>query len=94
MPIFSIVVARMAPAGAVELGVHQMLAEMDHVDFAAMVHQAPRRLQPEQAATDHGGFLAALGRLLDAGAVVDGAEAEHAGPQIALGIHGALQSAE
>ena len=60
-PIFSIVVAQDRAAGGVELRVHQVLAEMDDVHLAAMVHQAARRLQPEQAAADHRGALAALG---------------------------------
>ena len=48
-------------ARAVELRVHQMRAEMDDMHFAAVVEQAARRLQPQQAAADHRRAPAALG---------------------------------
>ena len=63
---------------------------MDHVNFAAVVHQPTRRLEPEQPAADHGRPLALLGHPLDAGAVVDAAEGEHARAERAVGRRAAL----
>ena len=79
-PIFSIAVRRMAPPVAIELRFHQMLAEMDDMHLAAVIQQAARRFEPEQAAADHDRFLAGFACSRDhAVAVVERAEPEHAG---------------
>ena len=84
---------RMRAAGGVELLLHQMAGEMDDVHLAAVVQQAARRLEPEQAAADHGRASALLRRRDDARAVVERAKAEHAGLELAVGAVHALRSA-
>ena len=80
-------------AGAVELLFHQVAAEMDDVDVAAVVEQAARRFQAEQAAADHGGLRALLRVGDDAVAVVERAEGEDAGAQLAVGVPSCPRSA-
>ena len=76
----SIVDFRMAPPRRIELLLHQMRGRVDHVHLAAVVEQAARRFQPQQAAADHRRLRLRLLRAAgDAVAVVEGAEAEDAG---------------
>ncbi len=58
-PIASMLALRMAPPWRIELHFHEMPGEMDDVHLAAVVEQAARRFQAEQAAADHGGAPAA-----------------------------------
>ena len=70
---------------ATELGVHQVLARVHHVDGEAVALQAAGRLQAEQATTDHHRLVVVVvGGVADHGpGVVDGAEGEDPGQQAA-----------
>jgi hypothetical protein len=58
-------------AHGVELHVHDVRHEMDHVDLEAAVEQAFRRFKAEQAAADHGGPFGGGGAREHAVAVVE-----------------------
>ena len=62
----------------IELGLHEIGPVMDHMDGAAMVEQAARRFEAEQAAADHHRGLGGRSTRDDAVAVVEAAEREHA----------------
>src|SRR6202040_1224173 len=60
-----------------ELLLHEMAQQMDHVDLDAMIEQAARGLEPEQASTDDS-RATALGRVVgNPAAVVKCAEYEN-----------------
>ena len=68
-----------APPGRVQLLFHQVAAEVDHVDLAAVVDQTARRFQTQQAAADdHRACVLCLACRDDAVAVVERAEGEDA----------------
>ncbi len=60
--------------------------------LAPMIHEPARRLQPKQTAAYHRGARAVFGRCNDPVAIIDGAEAEYAPLQLAVGpvqpLHG------
>src|SRR5580658_10878773 len=65
-------------AGLVELLVHEMPAEMNDMDLAAMIDQPAGGLQPQETAADHHGTRALPGRRDDPVAIVDRPEAKDA----------------
>ena len=92
-PIFSMMDRQNAARLRVQLLVHQMAAEMDDMDFDAVVDQSPRRFQSEQPAADDGGFAAFGGVAGDLVAVVNRAEDKNAVLVLAVRRLSALPSA-
>ena len=84
-PIASMLDRRIVPPVDVELHLHEMAGEVNDVDLAAVIEEPARGFEAEQAAADHGGAAALLRLENDGVAVVDGAEAEHARLELAVG---------
>ena len=63
---------------AIELCIHQVLSEMHDMYRAAMVQQATRGLETQQAAADHAGVAAGFCRGPNRVAIIDGPKAENA----------------
>ena len=87
MPSFSMSGPQNVSRAAVELHLHQVASQMDHIDLQSEILKAASRFQPEQSAADHSRALLAFRVFRDLAAVIQSAEHEDAGLEAAVG-HG------